>query len=108
MRKLQENNPERGCPPSSVMDQLCSSYCDEYVETLCSFCCAQFCAHSVSKTMSDGSSRARKQIACIGAGIQHNSKSSHSVRMMTAATVNRRVVRADAVVTRSGTPDQIM
>jgi hypothetical protein len=29
MRTLRESNPERGCPPPSVIDQLCNSYCDE-------------------------------------------------------------------------------
>jgi hypothetical protein len=49
------------------------------------------CAHPPSKTVADGNSQAGKQIACTGPENQRDSKSSHSVVKMSAATVNRRV-----------------
>jgi len=56
---------------------------------------AQFCAHPRSKTIALGSNGTGRQIACIGAENQHDSKSSHSVGKASAATVNRRVASSN-------------
>jgi hypothetical protein len=52
--------------------------------------CAPFCAHPTSKTMADGISRAGKQIACIGAMIQHDSESSRSILIVFGRSLNQR------------------
>jgi hypothetical protein len=53
--------------------------------------CAPFCAHPRSKTIALGSNGTGKRSARTSDKNQHHSKSSHLVREMSAATVNRRV-----------------
>jgi hypothetical protein len=57
--------------------------------------CALFCAHPLSKTMAVSGSQAGQQIARTTAENQHDSKSSHLVPKMSAATVNRRVASSN-------------
>ena len=57
--------------------------------------CALFCAHPLSKTMAVSGSQAEQQIARTTAENQHDSKSSHLVPKMSAATVNRRVASSN-------------
>ena len=58
--------------------------------------CALFCAPSPSKTIVKGSTRAVTKIVRASAKNQHHSKSSHSVRKMSAAIVNRKFATAQS------------
>ena len=57
--------------------------------------CALFCAHPTSKTVTLGSNGTEEQIGRIGDEYQHHNKSSHLVRVASAATVNRRVASSN-------------
>jgi hypothetical protein len=57
--------------------------------------CASFCAPSPSKTIALGRHWTGEQIERNKAENQHHSKSPHSVRKTSAATVNRRVASSN-------------
>ena len=85
-----EANARRLVPPGRYASAMVEHYACRPVHVQSSDC-AQFCAHPRSKTMALGSNGTGRQIACIGAENQHDSKSSHWVGKASAATVNRRV-----------------
>jgi hypothetical protein len=53
-----------------------------------------FLRHPTSKTVTLGSNGTEEQIARIGDENQHHNKSSHLVRIASAATVNQKVAKA--------------